>query len=85
MLYLLTYKVDIHRVKDLSAYARSRGKVEGIDVRGDYETPTGTGIAIIEAQTEEALYQWFVPMRGFFSESRIEPIMDVKKLVQLTQ
>jgi hypothetical protein len=85
MLYLLTYKVDIHRVKEFSAYARSRGKVEGINQLGDYETPTGTGIAIVEAQTEEALYQWFVPMRTFFSESRIEPIMDVRKVVQLTQ
>ena len=85
MQFLLMFKVNADRVKEFSAFSKQRGKVAGINLLFDVETPTGSGAAVVDAENDEALYRWFVPIRQFFTEARIEPAMDVRRLITITQ
>jgi len=70
------------RIKDLAEFAKRRGAVEGVKLVGDYGTPVGKGVTILEAESEEAVFTYFSPMLQFFRSVEIYPALPMRRVME---
>lgn len=72
------------KIRDLAEFAKARGPVEGVKVVGNYGTPVGKGVTILEADSEEAVFAYFSPMLQFFRNVEVYPALPMKKVMEFS-
>ena len=82
MLFVAIVNCVPERIRDLADFARRRGSVEGVKLIGNYGTPVGKGVTILEAESEEAVFAYFSPMLQFFKSVEVYPALPMQKVME---
>jgi hypothetical protein len=70
------------KMKELAEFAKARGAVKGVKVTGNYGTPVGKGVTVLEAENEAAVFAYFSPMLQFFKEIEVYPALPMEKVME---
>jgi len=70
------------KIRELAEFAKRRGTVTGVKLVGNYGTPVGKGVTILEAGSEEAVFAYFSPMLQFFKSVEIYPALPMEKVME---
>lgn len=69
------------KMKELAEFAKARGPVKGVKIVGNYGTPVGKGVTILETDSEEAVFAYFSPMLQFFKNIEVYPALPMEKVM----
>lgn len=82
MLFLAIVNRVPEKMKELASFAKARGPLKGIKIVGNYGTPIGKGVTVLEADSEEAIFAHFSPMLQFFKNVQIYPALPMEKVME---
>jgi phenylpyruvate tautomerase PptA (4-oxalocrotonate tautomerase family) len=85
LLFVAIVNCVSEKMKELAEFAKTRGPVKGIRVTGNYGTPVGKGVTILEAENEEAVFAYFSPMLQFFNSIEVYPALPMEKVMQFAR
>lgn len=69
-------------MKELAELAKARGIAKGIKIIGNYGTPVGKGVTVLETDSEEAVFAYFSPMLQFFKKIELYPALPMEKVME---
>ena len=70
------------RIRELAEFVKARGPVKGVKMIGNYGTPVGKGVTILEADSEMAVFAYFSPMLQFFRSVEVYPALPMEKVME---
>jgi hypothetical protein len=70
------------KMRELAEFAKARGTVRGVKVIGNYGTPVGKGVTVMESDSEEAVFAYFSPMLQFFKTVELYPALPMEKVME---
>lgn len=82
MLFLAIVNCVPEKMKELASFAKARGPLKGVKIIGNYGTPVGKGVTVLEADSEEAIFAYFSPMLQFFKNVEVYPALPIEKVME---
>jgi len=82
LLFVAIVECILERIKELAEFAAKRGPIRGINLVGNYGTPVGKGVTILEADSEESVFAYFSPMLPFFRRVEVYPALSMEKVME---
>lgn len=82
MLFVSIVECVPEKMRELAEFAKSRGPVKGVKIIGNYGTPVGKGVTILEADSEMAVFAYFSPMLRFFKKTEVYPALSMEKVME---
>ncbi|MBO8183399.1 MAG: hypothetical protein H0Z28_11510 [Archaeoglobus sp.] len=82
MLFVAFVECVPERIKELAEFAAKRGPIKGIKLIGNYGTPVGKGVTIMEAESEESVFAYFSPMLPFFRNVEVYPALSMERVME---
>lgn len=82
MLFVAIVECVPEKIRELAEFAKRRGPVEGVKIVGNYGTPVGKGVTILEADSEKAVFMYFSPMLPFFKRVEVYPALPMEKVME---
>lgn len=84
LLFVAIVECVPERIRELAGFAKARGPVRGVKLVGNYGTPVGKGVTIMEADSEEAVFAYFSPMLQFFRKVEVYPALPMEKVMEFS-
>jgi len=78
-------ELNFEKTKDLIMTMEKLKPVEGVKIIADYVLANGKGVAIIEAESIEAVFKHLAPTVQFFKSLEVSPAMPCKELREMVR
>ena len=82
MLFIAIVNCIPEKMKELAQFSKTRPPTKGAKILGNYGTPVGKGITILEADNEEDVFAYFSPTLQFFKNIEVYPALPMEKVMQ---